>query len=350
MISTIANVRIAGIASAVPEQTRACAEAAEQFGAEEIAKMSATTGVFQRHVAGRLCTSDLCLAAARRLLDGLGWPAQSVDVLIFVSQTPDYLVPATACCLHERLGLGKSGAAFDMNLGCSGYVYGLWTASSLMVAGARRALLLVGDTSTRTISPEDRSVALLFGDAGSATALEYSAAAPPTTFSLGTDGSGQEHLMIKAGLFRNPRTAETGLRTLREGGNRRSDEDLYMNGAEVFTFTLREVPGLLQSVLEAAGWQLAGTDAVVMHQANQFMLTHLAKRLKISPEKLPLVLKDYGNTSSASIPLALTESPICRPLQEREMKLVLAGFGVGFSWAAAAVQCGPLVLAPLSLV
>jgi 3-oxoacyl-[acyl-carrier-protein] synthase-3 len=216
--------------------------------------------------------------------------------------------------------------------------------------GVKRALLLTGDTSVRTISPDDRSAALLFGDAGTATAIERDETAPPAYFCVGSDGTGAEHLMIKAGQFRNPSTAETSVRTQREGTNIRSDEDLFMNGAEVFTFTLREVPGLLKTVMGSAGWTMADTDAFVMHQANQFMLTHLAKFVKIPREKLVLELADYGNTSSASIPLAMGVSPICRPLQERQLKLIVAGFGVGFSWGAAAITCGPIVLPPPVLV
>lgn len=351
-VCTISKVRLAGIATAVPERIRTCEEdGASCFGAEEVQKTCESTGVFRRHVAGSLCTSDLCFRACERLLQGLGWSADSIDLLIFVSQSPDYHLPATSCTLHARLGLSKSCAAFDIGLGCSGFVYGLWIASNLIASsGVRRALLLAGDTSTRMISPQDRSTALLFGDAGSATALEYSETAAPATYALGTDGTGWDNLIVKAGLFRNPRTAETCVRTVREGNNIRSDEDLFMNGGEIFTFTLREVPGLFKSVLGAAGWSMETVDAVVMHQANQFMLQHLGRRLKIPAEKLPLVMADFGNTSSASIPLAISQSPICTPLREREMKLVLAGFGVGFSWAAAAIPCGPLVLPPLTLV
>ena len=300
-------------------------------------------------VSAGVCTSDLCEAAARKLLAALNWTPDSVDALIFVSQTPDYLLPATSCSLHGRLRLSKQCAAFDLNLGCSGYVYGLWIASQLVVGGLKRVLLLVGDTISRIVSPLDRSAVPLFGDAGTATALERDENNMPWVFELGTDGSGQEHLIVPAGGFRHPRTSTTSLRTKREGGNIRSDEDLFMDGAEVFSFTLKVVPPLFKSILTAANWTVDTTDSFVMHQANQFMLQYLAKRMKLPPEKVVLSLGQFGNTSSASIPLALTHSLADR-LRESNMRLLLAGFGVGFSWGAVALACGPIVIPELVTV
>ncbi|HLQ46252.1 MAG TPA: 3-oxoacyl-[acyl-carrier-protein] synthase III C-terminal domain-containing protein, partial [Planctomycetaceae bacterium] len=235
--------------------------------------------------------------------------------------------------------------AFDINLGCSAYPYGLWLMSQLISAGQmRRGLLLVGDTLSRKVSPQDSATAYLFGDSGTATAIEFDPAAPEMNFVLGTDGRGASHLIVPAGEYRQPRDALSSQRTTRADGGLRSDEDLSMNGPEVFAFTLREVPTLAQQTLSAAGWTLDGVDAVVMHQANTFMLTHLAKRLKLPKEKMPLSLREFGNTSCSSIPVtmaaclndALTASP---------QKLMLLGFGVGFSWAGAALTCGPLACA-----
>jgi 3-oxoacyl-[acyl-carrier-protein] synthase-3 len=273
-------------------------------------------------------------------------PKDSIDILIFVSQTPDYLLPATACAVHGRLGLSPSCAAFDVNLGCSGYVYGLWLAASLLQAGAKRALLLVGDTISRVVSPSDRSTALLFGDAGTATVLETSVGAPPIFFELGTDGSGAEHLTVPAGAFRRPSTTATGQRREREGGNVRSDEDLFMNGGEIFAFTMRTVPMLCKTLMQRAGWSMDDADAFVMHQANRFMLQHLAKLMRLPKEKVVMALEDFGNTSSASIPLALSVSLADR-LRTSTTKLVMAGFGVGFSWAGATVEAGPMTMPEL---
>jgi 3-oxoacyl-[acyl-carrier-protein] synthase-3 len=350
-ICRAAGVRLAGLAAAVPERVSDETELAARFGAEMAAKLRDATGIRRRRVAPEsLCTSDLCFAAAERLIADLKWERAQIDALVFVSQTPDYILPATSCTLHARLGLAPHCAAFDLNLGCSGYVYGLATLSRLMSAGGiQRALLLVGDTVSRLASPEDRATAPLFGDAGTATALECDPAAPPMVFTLGTDGSGQEHLIVPAGSFRRPRNAATGLRNVSEDGNSRSAEELFMDGANVFSFSLREVPKLIKTTLAAAEWSLDAVDAVVMHQANAFMLRHLAKRLRLPEEKLTLALEDFGNTSSASIPLALVHQCANR-LTAGSQRLLLAGFGVGWSWGGAAVTCGPLVVSELMAV
>lgn len=335
---SLTGVRLAGVASAVPVSHGAVAAQAGASEAE-IKKIVASTGVESRHIApvGQT-TSDLCERAAERLLAALSWERDSVDLLVFVSQTPDHVLPATACALHGRLGLAKGCMAFDVNLGCSGYVYGLSIVAAHLQAGTcRRALLLVGDTISKIASAADRSVAYLFGDAGTATALERTDSASRWTFVSGTDGTGASHLSVPAGMFRQPSTAETKQPRAREGGNVRSDEQLYMNGAEIFNFTLREVPPMISSLLQAAGWTIDEVDAVVPHQANRFMLDYLAKKMKVPSEKFVVALKHYGNTSSASIPLAL-----CSNLRERlgagSSKLVLAGFGVGFSWSAVALE------------
>jgi 3-oxoacyl-[acyl-carrier-protein] synthase-3 len=217
--------------------------------------------------------------------------------------------------------------------------------SQLISAGQmRRGLLLVGDTLSRRVSSEDPSTAYLFGDSGTATAIEFDSAAPPMCFELGTDGRGAPHLIARAGASRCPSSPTTSQRTARDDGGTRSDEDIAMNGAEVFSFTLREVPSLAQRTLANVGWSLDHVDSVVMHQANAFMLQHLAKRLKLTKEKLPLSLRDFGNTSCASIPITMAAC-LSSPLTTSPQNLMLLGFGVGFSWASAALTCGPLACA-----
>jgi 3-oxoacyl-[acyl-carrier-protein] synthase III len=346
----IDGIQIRGVASAVPAATRTVQDEVPTFGTESAQKVAQVTGVHTRHVVeGNTCTSDLCLRAADDLLTALGWDRASVDGVILVTQTPDYVLPATACGLQHRLGLSKNCAAFDINLGCSGYVYGIWIAGSLLVAGgARRILLLTGDTASRTVSTEDRSTALLFGDAGTATALEAGTGSP-IFFDFGTDGAGRDHLIIPAGGYRQPRSPETSMRSLREDGNVRSDDDVYMNGAEIFAFTLREVPRSVKNVMESSGWTVDQVDAFVLHQANQFMLEHVAKRMKVPKEKLILALDDFGNTSSASIPLAMT-SRLRDRLHRGPVNLLLSGFGVGLSWASAAVTMGPMTMPELAVI
>ncbi|PLY16319.1 MAG: ketoacyl-ACP synthase III [Sedimenticola sp.] len=344
------GVRIRGVAAAVPDQVRTLADDAKVFGEDEVRKVSESAGVKQRHISSILCASDLCFAAAERLLAESDCPAEDVDALVFISQTSDYILPATSCCLQERLGLSKDCATFDVNLGCSGHVYGLWVVSSLIASGAaRRALVLSGDTIHRMCSPEDRSVALLFGDAGTATLLERCEDTVPSHFVLGTDGSGQDHLKVGAGGCRTPWTPAALQRVECEGGNKRGAGDLYMNGAEVFSFTLRAVPPLVKKVLGGAGKVIGDVDGFVFHQANKFMLEHLGKRLKVPKDKLILSLENFGNTSSASIPLAMV-TELGDRLRSEELDLVLAGFGVGFSWAAASLRCGDMTVPELVLV
>lgn len=348
---SVPGIRLSGIASAVPEPTRTADDLSVLFGPEETRKIVDSVGVQTRHIAGdATCTSDLCHAAAERLLEQLDWSRDSIDALVLVTQTPDYVLPATACSLHERLGLGTQCLAFDINQGCSGYVYGLGVVSRLLGAGnVKRALLLAGDTLTRLVSPVDRSAAPLFGDAGTATALECSDEAPTMFFDLGTNGAGVEHLLTPAGGFRTQKSPQTTRRTERENGNIRSDADLFMDGAEVFMFTLSAVPGLVKRTLAGAGWERDDVDAFVLHQANAFMLGHLRKRLKLSEEQFVVALQNYGNTASASIPLAMSDSwSADSPLGRK--KLVLGGFGTGWSWAGAAIECDGLVLPEVIVV
>ena len=349
-VSTFNNVRIRGIASAVPADVRTVADVARAFGEADATKLTESTGVKQRFVATDLCTSDLCEAASRELIAAAGVDPASIDGLIFVTQTPDYQLPATACVVHGRLGLPKSVAALDVNLGCSGYIYGLSVAAAFVASGAmRRVLLLVGDTSSKMASPQDRATATLFGDAGTATLVEHDEFAKPMHFVLGTEGKGAQHLIIPAGGYRRPRSAATCERTEREGGNVRSDEDLYMNGAEIFTFTLREVPGLIAKTLETAGWAADAVDAYVFHQANRFMLQHLAKKMKLPMERVVLALEEYGNTSSASVPLTVN-ARLRGSLDTKPQRVVFAGFGVGFSWGAMATESDAMILPPVVTV
>ena len=350
-MATVFGVRVAGLASAIPKTSSTVTDVASLFGEEAAQKISTTTGVKTRHIAGKnVCTSDLCVAATEKLLEKLGWERDSIRLIIFVSQTSDYILPATAASIHGRLGLSKACSAFDINLGCSGYVYGLWTIAQLMGSGMfERALLLVGDTSTHLVSERDRSSSPIFGDAGSATALEKDEDAMPMHFDLGTDGSGTEHLIVPAGGSRTPRSSVTAEMLEDKHGNIRSDDNLYMNGTEIFTFTLREVPPMLRRVLDHAQWTIDDVDAFVFHQANLFILKHLTKRMKLDPDKVPLSIEEFGNTSSASIPLTMTHA-LSDKLRTKTSNLVLAGFGVGFSWGAVTLTCRPMTICDLVVV
>jgi 3-oxoacyl-[acyl-carrier-protein] synthase-3 len=347
----VSGVRMAGVASAIPQAVRTPSDEAATFPNDNIDKLAQSTGVLERHVAHRLCASDLGEAAARRALAALEWKPETVDLLVFVTQTPDYRLPANACLLQARLGLPESCMAFDVSLGCSGFVYGLGQAASLVssMGAGKRALLIVGDTISRMVSPTDKSTVFLFGDGAAAIALECDGSAAPMHFTFGTDGRGGNHLLIPAGGVRKPATPETAERRLREGGNHRSEQDLFMNGAEVFAFTLRVVPNLVQSTLAAAAWTTESVDFFLFHQANAMMLKHLGKKLGVAESKMPLSLGRVGNTSGASIPITMSER-LRDDLGNGPRSLLMVGFGVGFSWGAAAVHTTGMAMPETVLV
>src|SRR5258706_2020229 len=246
---TIRDVRITGIASSVPDRIRTAEDDAKVFGVEEMKRVVNNIGVTRRTVAEHLCSSDLGEAAAGKRLEHLGWAKETIDAVVVVTQTPDYPSPATACLVQNRLGLPKGIAAFDVNLGCSGYTYGLWIVASLLSGGRmRRALLLAGDTVSRAASPYDRSVVPLFGDAGSATALEFSPDAPPLVFEMGTDGAGGIHLHTLAGSAKHPITPVDLVLSERRDGIIRSNQHTYMDRAEVLTVAIVNVPSMITSL------------------------------------------------------------------------------------------------------
>ncbi|MHC4875989.1 MAG: ketoacyl-ACP synthase III [Planctomycetota bacterium] len=344
-VADISGVRIAGITSTVPETMVTPDDDARHFG-EPMDKVADSIGVWKRHrTPANGCVSDMCQFSAEHLLERLGWERESIQLVVFISQTADYILPATACTLQHRLGLSTQCAAFDVNLGCSAYPYGIWLASQMLTSfrGGGRALLLVGDTASRPLSPQDRSTIPLFGDAATATAIEVSEDAAPMQFVLGTDGAGAPHLMIPAGGHRLPRSEETAIPYTCDDGIVRSEDDLHMNGAEVFAFALREVPKLVKATLKASDSTVDDFDGIVFHQANTFMMNHLTKRLKVPAEKFPFSLARYGNTASASIPLAINDQ-WGNDGEPQNLKLLMAGFGVGWSWASAVADCQRIVL------
>ena len=343
MKAIVEGVRIAGVRAVTPPTRHSYLETPAPFTQEEAEKLLASIGVHSRRVAApHVCASDLCVAAAEGLLAQLGWAASSVDVLIFVSQDVDYNTPATACVMHKRLGLAPGAACFDVNLGCSGFIYGLWTASKLLQGmPAGRALVLCGDISSRHLLPDDRATLPLFGDAGGACALEIAPGAPPLYFVTGTDGTGAKNIMVKAGGRRNSTVPRAEPFSPDEHAQLYRDSRLSLNGAEVFAFTLKAVPPLIKDVLELAGKTVDDIDWCVMHQANGFMLEHLRKKTKFPAERFVNDMYDFGNTSSASIPLAISHK-LGASLAGGTRRLLLAGFGVGWSWGALVAEVGPI--------
>jgi 3-oxoacyl-[acyl-carrier-protein] synthase-3 len=334
---SLSGTRIAGMSAAVPKQIEFNA-GYRWISKKERESLIRTIGVESRRVAAKgVTTSDLCVEAANALLDGLDWNRKEIELLIFVSQSRDYLVPTTACIVQDRLGLPHSCLALDIGLGCSGYVYGLSVAAGMMQSGAiRKALLMVGDISTLTTSYRDKSTYPLFGDVGTVTALEYDPSADPMHFNLQTDGSGYEALIIRDGGARHTMSRKSFDIKKISDGIYRSRLHLELNGIEVFNFTLREVVPNIKMLLNHTGQTTDQIDVVVFHQANRLINETLRKMLKLPPEKVPYSIREYGNTSGASVPLTMIAATR-NQLRVGTQHLLLSAFGVGLSWGSALV-------------
>lgn len=340
------SIAITGMEVCVGPESHSLEHSAAGWGIDhaQLEKVRRAIGVENRVVAPKgITTLDLCEQAARRLFAGTGLDSASLDAVFCVTQTPDHLQPSNANILHGRLGLRKPAAAFDVNQGCSGWVYGLYLANCMIAAGGcQRVLLLAGDTVTQNINPGDRATVPLFGDAGSATLVERVESASSSWFSLCSDGQGWQAIWVPAGGYRQSHDAQTGEVRKGEDGSCRSANDLHMNGIEVFNFTLREEPRAVQELLAYAGRSTADVDFFVFHQANRMILENLATRLRVPRERVPSgALACFGNLSSASVPSALCHD-LGANLRERASKVLCSGFGVGLSWASCLLELGPL--------
>jgi 3-oxoacyl-[acyl-carrier-protein] synthase III len=333
---------LAGIGVALPHATLDNDQLASGFEGWPAEKIYAKTGIRSRHVAAvDECASDLAVRAAEAVIADLALDRSTIDFVLYCTQTPDYLLPTTACLLQHRLGLSLSCGALDFNLGCSGYVYGLGLAKALIdSAQARTILLLTADTYSKLLNAADKSVRTLFGDAAAATLIvsrdQESLIGP---FVYGTDGAGAQNLIVPTGGMRQAVIPEAELVGDRSG-NARTANDLYMNGAEIFDFTLRVVPQAIERLLAKAGVVQDEIDLFVFHQANGFMLEHLRRKLHIPSTKFAVVLEDVGNTVSSSIPIALRRYHDQGQI-ERGALVMLVGFGVGYSWGATLIRWSP---------
>ncbi len=333
------NIGISGLAAAVPKNIINNYEYTNHFPAEEVKEVVDKIGIKERRfVDDSTCSSDLCYAAAERLLTDKEIDRTEIDLLIFVSQTPDYKMPATSVLLQDRLGLPKSTIAFDINMGCAGFIYGMSVIYSMMQqSGFRKALLLDGETRSKVYSPKDRTVAFIFGDAGVAAIIEKDERFGKSFFTLNSDGSRGSLIKINAGGYRNPSSIETlKERVIDEHGNIRSDEHGYMNGADVFNFLIREVPKDIKKIYAQSNITPEEIDYFVFHQANNYMNNYLVKKLKLDPQKVPMSIEKFGNTSSVSIPLTIA-TQLQNKLTEKQ-KVLLCGFGVGLAWGTAIVD------------
>lgn len=329
------NVSIKGISACVPKNNvdNAIDYPKKWPGYESF--VSATGIAKHRNSPEDICSSDLCLNAAEQLIAELAWDKKEIDALVFVSQTPDfYNVPATSCLLQERLGLSSNCYTLDISLGCSGWVYAMSVICSLMQNGSiRKGLLLAGDTPTKFCSKDDKSTFPLFGDAGTATALEYSLGAEPIRFALQTDGSGYKAIAINAGGYRKPITEDALVMKDHGEGKVRCELNVEMDGEDVFMFGISKAPKVIKSLAEQYAIDLSTIDLFTFHQANLFMNEKIRNKLKIDASKVPYSIQEYGNTSCASIPLTLV-TRCGEQLKASKVQHIACGFGVGLSWGA----------------
>ncbi|MGZ4048539.1 MAG: ketoacyl-ACP synthase III [Bacteroidia bacterium] len=331
------NSNILAICSCVPKGIERTTDY-DLITPEEQELFIKTTGIKERRVASSNTTcSDLCYASANHIFEKFDCK-EDIDIVIFVSQSPDYYLPATSVLLQHRLGLKKSCLAFDINLGCSGYVYGLSVISNLLQGGQlKKALLLVGDKSTTSTSRTDKSTYPLFGDAGTATLLEHTESLSNWYFNLQSDGSGKNSIIIEHGHSRNPFDKSFEEVVEIEPGISRAKKHLVLDGLDIFNFALKEVAPNINSLIEQSGILKEQIDYFIFHQANKLINESVRKKLKVEPAKVPYSIELYGNTSSASIPLTMCFA-LKGELKSKRLTLLLSGFGVGFSWGSVILQ------------
>lgn len=343
---SVPKVQLKGLAVSAPANTEDNMQL-EMLSPPERELFIKTVGIRHRRVAPKgMTASDLCLAAADKLLTTMHWQRNEISALIFITQTPDYIIPNTSSLLQEKLGLSKNCLVFDVNLGCSGYVYGLSVISSLLQNISNgKGLLLVGDVSTSVISKNDRSTTPLFSDAGSATALENTGTGV-MYFNLQTDGREYDDIIVPDGGFRNRTNAESFVEREIEKGVCRSNLDMKLDGVKIFNFALREVAPNVNELLHTYSIAKDDIDCFVMHQANLLMLESVRKKLQVPAEKFPYSLYDFGNTSSASIPLTMLVKENDKLIAEKT-KWLLSGFGVGLSWGSVYLETENITCLPL---
>ena len=341
----VKNVRIAGISAGVPKNIVSVLDKnntdtlAEGTSAEDFVQ---AVGVKERRLSQKFTTADLCCAAAEQLISDLGWEKNEIDAIVFVTQTPDYILPATSCIIQDRLGLSKECYATDMSLGCSGWVYGLSNIVSLMSTGnIRKTLLLAGDAKKRAKAPSDP----LFGHAGTATALEHKEGELGFKFHFGTDGSGYDAIITPDGGSRNQFT-EHSFDLYEFEGKQMHRMQTRMKGMDVFSFGISTAPKTVKKLAEKFGFDYLDNDYFIFHQANMKMNNMIVKKLKLPVEKVPSCMYNFGNTSSASIPMTIV-SQLKGKFENKPTKFVCCGFGVGLSWGTVAFETSDIVISDL---
>ena len=339
------GVTIKAISACVPKNVSKNSDLGYLIPKDEIEKTINSIGIKEkRFVDEGITASDLCCKAAEKLIEDNGIDRNSIDMVLFLSQLPDYKIPATAPLLQHRLGLPTTTAALDLSLGCSGWVYALSTAMAYASTdGINRVLLLVGETFSKFVNKMDKVDAPLYGDAGTATLVEKSEDSFETVFTLYSDGAGEDAVKIKAGGGRFKTTEESLKEHTEKDGSIISDNDVFMNGMEVFNFVMRAVPRSIRDLCAIKGLELNNVGHLILHQANKFMTDFIVKRIKYPLERVPYCLDKYGNTSSPSIPLTISSELVDQPLSDA----IVSGFGAGLSWATAHISLADCKVLPV---
>lgn len=341
------NVVIRGISACVPPKVEENRNLPFYSSREEAEQVISATGIERRHVATRdITVSDLCLKAAAKLIEDLGWEKESIDLIALVTQNADFVNHPTSFVVHEKLGLSENTMCVDFHHGCPGWVVGLSSISSMLSLGyIKRALLLDGDTVSKDQDASNREERPLFGDAGTATALEYNEGATPMLFNIGTKSDEGMALARLHGGYRNPYTLETLKDELdRLAGRLEQDKvDSKMDSMDVFSFAITKVPKAMKKLCSEFNISLEDIDQLVLHQANKMIIETIAKRMKVSMEKVPIGLKNYGNTTSASIPLAIVADR-AEEYQSKHQRSLVCGFGTGLAWGAAYFETDSIII------
>ena len=338
------NVSIRGVTGTVPNHAVKTNDF-DIFSQEEADIFDNTVGIRNRYIGpDSLCTSDLCYDAAKRLMAALGWERESIDVLIFGSVTGDYKTPPTSGILQHRLGLPISTFVMDIPMGCCGSMYAINVAGHLLSSGnVKRALLLVGDTALRMGSMKDKSRVPLFGDSGTAMALEYDSEADDIIIDFNTLGSGYEALMTPHGGFRNPITADSFIENDYGNGIIRAPKDTLINGMDVFSFAITKPPVSIKKMMENCHLTIDDIDFFLIHQANKLIVDRIVKKLKLPTEKVPYDLQEFGNLGGASIPMLMTYN-LSEELQKRPLTLLCSSFGLGLTWGTMVLRTTPMMV------
>jgi len=336
MKTNIQGVEIRAVSSWLPVNKLEMQSLTQLYGEKDVNTIVQTTGITQIRVADEdMTASDMCYNAAAKLIEEEGIDKSLIDGIVFVSQTPDYILPCTSVCLQDRIGLSKDTICMDIRYGCSGYIYGihqaaLWIASK----SCRNVLVLSGDTNSRLVNENDRSLRMVMGDAGTATLITEGSKS--MSFHIQSDGGGAKRLIVPAGGFRTPSSDKTKVLEWDEDRNGRTKEDMYMDGMAIFGFAVNKVPQNINTLLEYAGWDKNDVGLYALHQANKLMVDFIRKRMKVAENIVPINADKYGNTGPATIPLLLSD--ICALSSYNLSKVVLCGFGVGLSWGSIACE------------